>query len=167
MTRRRVPPQVLIIGAGPAGLAAASAAAERGRRVLIIDQGARIGGQIWRHRYEASLPRRAQQLFARARLAGVVIASEARVIDAVTPRELIVDFRGRIDAVETETLIICSGARERLLPFPGWTLPGVVGVGGLQALIKGGLGLAGARGHHRRQRSAAAAGRRHGRQGWC
>ncbi|MDB5981682.1 MAG: FAD/NAD(P)-binding oxidoreductase, partial [Pseudomonas sp.] len=42
-----------------------------------------------------------------------------------------------------DTLILCTGARELLLPFPGWTLPGVTGAGGLQALIKGGMPVAG------------------------
>jgi len=47
--------------------------------------------------------------------------------------------------VRAATLLIATGARERFLPFPGWTLPGVVGVGGAQALLKGGLDVAGKR----------------------
>ena len=137
--RRQV--DVVVVGAGPAGLAAAGAAAARGRRVLVIDQGIHAGGQLWRHRDEGALPPRAHALMARARNAGATFAAEARVIDANSPRELIVDFRGRLAAVGTEAIILATGATERFLPFPGWTLPGVTGVGGLQALLKSGLRL--------------------------
>lgn len=133
---------VVVIGAGPAGLAAASAAAERGRSVLLVDQGLRPGGQIWRHREEQTLPVTARRLMARARSAGVKLVSSCRFVDAASPNELMIDFRGRIDRHRTDAVIIATGARERFIPFPGWTLPGVTGVGGLQALLKGGLPLA-------------------------
>jgi NADPH-dependent 2,4-dienoyl-CoA reductase/sulfur reductase-like enzyme len=133
---------VIVIGAGPAGLAAASAAAERGRNVLLIDQGLRPGGQIWRHRDEQTLPPAARRLMTRARNAGVKVVGECRFVDALSPRELVIDFRGRVDRHQTDAVIVATGARERFIPFPGWTLPGVTGVGGLQALLKGGLSVA-------------------------
>lgn len=136
---------VVVVGGGPAGLAAAAAAAEGGRQVLLIDQGRRLGGQIWRHRSSAQLSPEAQALLDRVRAARVTIASEARVLDASSPTALIVDFRGRVDVQPTEQLILATGAIERFLPFPGWTLPGVTGVGGLQALHKSGLPLTGTR----------------------
>jgi NADPH-dependent 2,4-dienoyl-CoA reductase/sulfur reductase-like enzyme len=136
---------VVVIGAGPAGLAAASAAAERGRSVLLVDQGLRPGGQIWRHRDERMLPAVARRLMTRARNAGVKQVSACRFVDAMSPTELVIDFRGRIDRHQTGAVIIATGARERFIPFPGWTLPGVTGVGGLQALLKGGLPLANSR----------------------
>jgi D-hydroxyproline dehydrogenase subunit alpha len=142
---RGAPVDVLVVGAGPAGLRAGIAAAEHGKRVLVLDQGLRPGGQIWRHRDETALPADAREMLERARAAGVTIASGARVVDAISPRELIVDFRGRLDRQHTRSLVVATGAKERFLPFPGWTLPGVVGVGGLQALLKNGLSLAGAR----------------------
>lgn len=146
MRRRRPVADVTVIGAGPAGLAAAVAAAEHGAgRVLLIDQTARAGGQIWRHRDENALPRHARALFGRARAAGVWIVGNSAVIDALSPNDLVVDFRGRADHLETATIVVATGARERFLPFPGWTLPGVTGVGGLQALLKGGLELRGQR----------------------
>ncbi len=143
--RRGRPADVVVVGAGPAGLSAAAAAAECGRRVLLVDQGIHPGGQIWRHRDEQALPPPARRALDRVRAAGVVIASEARLIDAASPRELIIDFRGRVDAQQAGSVVIANGARERFLPFPGWTLPGIVGVGGLQALIKSGMPLAGQR----------------------
>src|SRR5690606_32399739 len=85
------------------------------------------------------------ELLDRVRAARVTVASEARVLDATSPHELVVDFRGRVDLQPTEQLILATGAMERFLPFPGWTLPGVVGVGGLQALYKSGLTVAGSR----------------------
>lgn len=146
MRRRRPVADVTVIGAGPAGLAAAVAAAEHGAsRVLLLDQTARAGGQIWRHRDEGALPRHARVLLGRARAAGVWIVGNSVVIDALSPNDLVVDFRGRTDHLETATIVIATGARERFLPFPGWTLPGVTGVGGLQAMLKGGLDLRGQR----------------------
>jgi D-hydroxyproline dehydrogenase subunit alpha len=136
---------VLVVGAGPAGLSSAIAAAERGKQVLVLDLGLRAGGQVWRHRDEASLPRVARQRLQRVRAAGATVALGARVLDALAPDELVVDFRGRIDRQRTGALILATGATERMLPFPGWTLPGVVGIGGLQALIKSGLALNGSR----------------------
>ena len=142
---RGVAVDVLVVGAGPAGLSAAITAAEHGKGVLVLDQGLRPGGQIWRHRDEAALPVGARAMLERARTTGVRIASGARVVDAISAGELIVDFRGRVDRQRSGALIIATGAKERFLPFPGWTLPGVVGVGGLQALLKSGLSLSGAR----------------------
>jgi NADPH-dependent 2,4-dienoyl-CoA reductase/sulfur reductase-like enzyme len=136
---------VLVVGAGPAGLSAAIAAAEQGRRVLVIDQGLRAGGQVWRHRAPESLPPTARAMLEHAQSIGVAVATGARVIDIVSPIELVVEFRGRPDRQITRALVLATGARERLMPFPGWTLPGVVGLGGLQALIKSGLSVAGAR----------------------
>ena len=136
---------VVVIGAGPGGLSAAIAAAGHGKRVLMLDQGLRPGGQIWRHRNEATLPTVARTMLDEARRAGVTIASGARVIDVISPSELVVDFHGRVDRQSAGALVIATGATERFIPFPGWTLPGVVGVGGLQALLKNGLSLAGSR----------------------
>ena len=136
---------LVVVGGGPSGLAAADAAASQGRRVLLLDQGIRTGGQIWRHREGDHLPRVARELISAAAVPRIAVANRATVIDAASPNELIVSFRGRVAVVETDAVVLALGATELLLPFPGWTLPGVVGVGGLQALCKAGLTLAGAR----------------------
>jgi NADPH-dependent 2,4-dienoyl-CoA reductase/sulfur reductase-like enzyme len=136
---------IAVIGAGPAGLRAAAVAAERGKSVVVLDQGTLPGGQIWRHRDPGLAPTAARKAIDRATSAGVTIISDAQVIDAVSPGELVVRLNGTVHLQRAGALILATGARERFLPFPGWTLPGVVGVGGLQALIKSGLSLHGAR----------------------
>jgi NADPH-dependent 2,4-dienoyl-CoA reductase/sulfur reductase-like enzyme len=67
------------------------------------------------------------------------------VIDGWPSGNLIVSFNGRIAQVDATAVVLATGAVERLLPFPGWTLPGVFGVGGLQALVKAGLDVTDAR----------------------
>lgn len=136
---------VVVIGGGPAGLAAANAAASLGKQVLLIDQGERLGGQIWRHRAGDALPGPGRRLLAEVRSPRIAVAHHASVIDAASARQLIVSFKGRLATVDADAVVLATGAVERFLPFPGWTLPGVVGVGGLQALIKSGLNVVGAR----------------------
>lgn len=136
---------VVVVGGGPAGLAAASTAADAGKRVLLLDQGLRLGGQIWRHRAGEALPRVAREALTDAAAPGISVAHRATVVDAISANELVVSFKGRLARVETDALVLATGAVERFLPFPGWTLPGVVGVGGLQALVKAGLRVVGAR----------------------
>ncbi|MEB0047501.1 MULTISPECIES: FAD/NAD(P)-binding oxidoreductase [unclassified Pseudomonas] len=131
---------LLIIGAGPAGMAAALAAAPSGARIILLDDNPLPGGQIWRAGPRASLPHQAHHL--RERLAAcrnVQHHAVTRVIACAGPKQLLVEDTDRGWVIGYEKLILCTGARELLLPFPGWTLPGVTGVGGLQALIKGGV----------------------------
>lgn len=137
---------VLIIGAGPAGLAAAVEAARRGKRVLLVDDNPQVGGQIWRHGPQATHPRDAVRLeVVVAGLPNVRTVVGARVVNTTGDRSLLLETASGCLAATFETLILCTGARELLLPFPGWTLPGVTGAGGLQALIKGGYDIRGER----------------------
>ncbi|WP_017906445.1 NAD(P)/FAD-dependent oxidoreductase [Pseudomonas asplenii] len=137
---------LLIIGAGPAGIAAALAAAPSGARITLIDDNPLAGGQIWRDGPQAKLPPLARQL--RQRLlecANVRHCPATRVIAQSAPKQLLLEDPQRGWQVRYDKLILCTGARELLLPFPGWTLPGVTGAGGLQALVKGGLPVNGER----------------------
>jgi NADPH-dependent 2,4-dienoyl-CoA reductase/sulfur reductase-like enzyme len=134
--------EVAVAGAGPAGIAAACAAAEAGRRVVLIDEGPRAGGQVWRHR--AAPPRAARRWLERLARAGVTCLDQAGVFDAEGHR-LRLEREGAAVRVEWQALVVATGARERFLPFPGWTLPGAIGVGAAQALLKAGASFAGRR----------------------
>ena len=107
----------VIIGAGPAGLAAARGARSVGRSALVIDENWSGGGQIWRGQ--------ARQV------EGVAFDFERQVAS--------------LDELSYKRVILACGARELFLPFPGWTLPHVTGAGGLQALVKNGLNVQGKR----------------------
>ncbi|MCJ8203047.1 FAD/NAD(P)-binding oxidoreductase [Pseudomonas sp. RGM2987] len=137
---------LLIIGAGPAGMAAAVAAASSGARIVLLDDNPLPGGQIWRDGPQARLPAEARRLRERLQAcANVRCHAGARVIAQAADKTLLVEDAERGWLITYERLILCTGARELLLPFPGWTLPGVTGAGGLQALIKGGLPVRGER----------------------
>ncbi|TPG80155.1 NAD(P)/FAD-dependent oxidoreductase [Pseudomonas mandelii] len=131
---------LLIIGAGPAGMAAALAAAPSGARIVLLDDNPLPGGQIWRDGPQANLPNPARQMRKRLEACSNIRRhSGTRVIACAGPKQLLVEDADRGWLIGYDKLILCTGARELLLPFPGWTLPGVTGAGGLQALIKGGL----------------------------
>lgn len=140
---------VLIVGAGPAGMAAALAAAPSGASIVVLDDNPAPGGQIWRDGPGAQLPAPAREMCERlARHANIRVLSGARVVGlGGLPGEhsLLVEDAERGWVQSWGRLVLCTGARELLLPFPGWTLPGVTGAGGLQALIKAGLPVAGQR----------------------
>jgi len=131
---------VVVVGAGPAGLAAACRAAECGQRVAMLDDNPQPGGQIWR-----GVSKEAAGWVRSAERNGVEWMAGARVFDAPEPQQLAVEMFDSECRVKYRKLILATGARERFLPFPGWTLPNVMGAGGLQALAKSGLPLAGKR----------------------
>lgn len=135
---------VLILGSGPAGLAAAQAAGRSGQSVTLVDDNCRAGGQIWRAR--PGQPSLAATLeSALAQLPNVRTRLGTRCVMVTGSHQVLLenDEGGWLQTFDR--LIICSGARELLLPFPGWTLPGVTGAGGLQALIKSGVPVKGQR----------------------
>ncbi len=153
---------VLVVGAGPAGIAAATAAAISGRRVLLLDENPAPGGQIWRvgqpmPKGQAEGQTAKNQAIARLCACGASCLFGYSVYDAPSAGELRaicesgeaaagpVPGDPHIVGLRYEKLILATGARERFLPFPGWTLPGVFGPGGLQALVKGGFNVAGQR----------------------
>lgn len=131
---------VVVVGAGPAGLHAARAAAQAGKRIAVLDDNPRVGGQVWRHGPGHAPPAPLCDLHEALRTAhNVTLWSSVRVIAPLSGRGLLLESSGHGGfQLSYDQLILATGARERLLPFTGWTLPGVTGAGGLQALIKGG-----------------------------
>jgi NADPH-dependent 2,4-dienoyl-CoA reductase/sulfur reductase-like enzyme len=140
-------PEVLVIGAGPAGMSAAAAAAESGCRVRVVDDNASAGGQIWRG-YATSAKggmTRFASLMRRLNSSQVELIAGRRVVAQPAPGLLRVERDAGCEDLHYDKLIVATGARERFLPFPGWTLPGVMGAGGVQSLVKAGLAIAGKR----------------------
>jgi D-hydroxyproline dehydrogenase subunit alpha len=136
---------VLVIGAGPAGIAAACAAAESGARIGIVDDNPAAGGQIWRGGAEHSPSPEASKWHARLARANVSFIYGAKVVARESADVLVAETWDRTLKLKFAKLVIATGARERFLPFPGWTLPGVMSAGGLQALVKSGLSVSGKR----------------------
>ncbi|MFN0108038.1 MAG: FAD-dependent oxidoreductase [Blastocatellia bacterium] len=140
--------EALVIGAGPAGIAAAIRAAESGKQVCVVDDNpapASPGGQIWRGDQARPSSPEARQWFERLKTVNVNFIHGARIFAQPEAGCLLAETVEGVCELRFEKLILATGARERFLPFPGWTLPGVTGAGGLQALAKSGFPVAGKR----------------------
>ena len=117
---------IVVVGAGPAGLAAATAAANLGKRVAVLDDNPKPGGQIWR----AGIHPDPHPDRAKARAIAAFHASRAelfsgyQVVNAAGPGSLDawVESTKTLESFTCEKLILATGARELFLPFPGWTL---------------------------------------------
>ena len=130
---------IVIVGAGPAGMAAAVAARKSGASVVVIDDNHSPGGQIWRGGGSNTKP------FQAFSASGAQFIAGARVIDASVSEKHLTLETSELFQIAYSKLILATGARELFLPFPGWTLPNIFGVGGLQALAKSGLSVKGKR----------------------
>ena len=136
---------VIIVGAGPAGLAAACAAAETGADIAVIDETPWLGGQIWRGpKTQISNPQ-ARHWIERFQQAKATILDQTTVIGCPKPGALLAERDQNAVQIHFKKLILATGARELFLPFPGWTLPGIMGPGGLQSLAKNGWPVNGKR----------------------
>jgi thioredoxin reductase len=133
-------PEVLVIGAGPAGLSAAIAARRAGAEVLVLDERKHPGGQFFKQLAVDSGPKadaqhdEGRRLIDEALGLGVTIRSEALVWGAFEPLELAATIDGGTLRLQPQRLIVAVGAYERGVPFPGWTLPGVMTTGAAQTL---------------------------------
>ena len=134
-----------IIGAGPAGMAAARVAAEKGARVVLVDEQAAAGGQIYRA--ITSGGRERGNILGPEYLAGSGLAQRldhpnirhiagATVWRLDANRKIAFSQEGRAQCLRAHRILIATGATERPFPFPGWTLPGVMTVGAAQILLK-------------------------------
>ncbi|MGQ5633791.1 MULTISPECIES: FAD-dependent oxidoreductase [unclassified Streptomyces] len=164
------PAHLCVVGAGPAGLAAALAAAARGVRVTLVDADGQAGGQFYRQPARAFGARRPQALHHQwrtwerlrdgleAHLAAGRITHlsdhhvwcverkpgfSEREPDSFAVHALRGPTQEEGVTVRAGAVLLATGGYERVLPFPGWTLPGVVTAGGAQAMLKGGLVLPG------------------------
>ncbi len=134
---------VLVVGAGPAGLSAAIAAAETGTSVVVLDERSATGGQYAKPLADSHADaapdaqfRLGTELRQRALAAGARIETEATVWGGFAPDEIAALVRGQAITFRPRRLIIAPGAHERPVPLPGWTLPGVMTTGSLQTLVR-------------------------------
>ena len=137
---------VVVVGGGPAGLAAAAIAAEAGADVLLADDRASLGGQYYKQPATSAGPDPAaadpqfaagRALVQRVRTAGVRVYSGMRVWGADGPGRLYAVRGGERFELRAQRLVLATGAYERVVPFPGWTLPGVMTSGAGQGLLRG------------------------------
>ena len=136
---------VLVVGAGPAGLSAARRLALAGADVIVADERLHPGGQYFKplaasHRAEtAALDKQFREgavLRESTLAAGARILNETTVWAAFSPGEVAAVVAGRATVFRPKRLVLATGAYEQAWPVPGWTLPGVMSVGGLQTLAR-------------------------------
>lgn len=133
---------VLVLGAGPAGVSAALEARAQGLSVLLLDENAGPGGQVHRGAKPAATGPGAGQARAGAALAAALAASDIErrfgvILWAIEPGpSAFFSEKGAARKIEADQIILAPGTTERALPIPGWTLPGVMGVGAAQILLK-------------------------------
>jgi octopine oxidase subunit A len=145
MTEIRDAYDVAVVGAGPAGLAAATLCAHAGLATVLFDEQASPGGQIYRAvtaspvKHDTIL---GADYWSGAELARAFLASGAQYVPGATvwsltrEREIGISVAGAAHLLRAERVIIATGALERPFPIPGWTLPGVMTAGAGQILLK-------------------------------
>lgn len=142
--------EVVVVGGGPAGLAAAIEAAKRGVRVLLIDANEEAGGQLVKqiHKFFGSSAHRAgvrgmdigKQLLQEAKDLDVEVWVNSVVIGLSKDKTMAVevgtdDSEKKVVLVQAEKVILASGGSENVVRFKGWTMPGVMGAGAAQTMI--------------------------------
>ncbi|MBP3927498.1 MAG: FAD-dependent oxidoreductase, partial [Clostridium sp.] len=137
--------ELIVIGAGPAGLSAAIEAAKVGMEVIVFDENARPGGQLFKqiHKFFGSKEHRAkvrgfkigEDLLKEAEEAGVTVQLNATVVGLYPEKEVNVRIGDEIKHIKGDSVIIATGASEAVVNFPGWTLPGVIGAGAAQTMM--------------------------------
>ncbi len=136
--------EMVCVGAGPAGVAAGIEAARNGVEVVIYDENDRPGGQLFKqiHKFFGSKEHRAMErginigksFLDEARELGVEVSLNSVVLGIYENGALNVMIRDRIEHVKSERTLLATGASENMIPFQGWTLPGVIGAGAAQTM---------------------------------
>ena len=142
--------EVVVIGGGPSGMAAAIEAAKRGAEVLVIDANSKAGGQLFKqiHKFFGSSAHRAgirgidigTELLQEAKDNGVEIWLNSVAVGLFKEKAIAVeigtdDTEKKVEIVEAEKIVIASGASENVVRFKGWTLPCVMGAGAAQTMV--------------------------------
>jgi len=137
-------PEILVIGGGPAGMSAARAAALCRAKVILVDERSNLGGQYFKQlakpfRFVKPTAgdrqfRAGRALIEETRRVGVDIWSDSVVWGAFAPLEIAVAVGAQQHVLRPQCLIIATGAYERGVPYPGWTLPGSMTTGAAQTL---------------------------------
>ena len=137
---------LVVLGAGPAGMAAAASAAQLGLRALILDEQPEPGGQIYRGLGDANTTKlgvlgpdyqRGRELLDGFAQSDIQYLPGATVWQVTREREIYFSRDGQADMLEARHIVLATGAMERPMPFPGWTKAGVMGAGAGQILLKG------------------------------
>lgn len=136
---------LIIVGAGPAGLSAAIEGAKRGLNVVVFDENSKPGGQLFKqiHKFFGSKEHKAkirgykigQQLLEEANKVGVNVMLDCTVIGMYMDKEITVKNGNEIEHYKGDSIIIATGASENMVTFEGWTLPGVIGAGAAQTMM--------------------------------
>jgi octopine oxidase subunit A len=138
--------ELVVIGGGPAGLAAAALAARAGVQTVLFDENPGVGGQIYRGIAASPVTRR--EILGEDYWEGTALADEARdsgalIVNGATVWSLdknllvSVSVTGKARMIQARRVIVATGALERPFPIPGWTLPGVMTAGAAQTALKG------------------------------
>src|SRR5580698_1393280 len=137
--------ELVVIGGGPAGLAAATLAAKAGVQTVLFDENPGVGGQIYRGITATPIHNRSvlgEDYWAGAALAAEAKASGATIVNGATvwsldPNRLVgVSIAGQARMIQAQRVIVATGSMERPFPIPGWTLPGVLTAGAAQTALK-------------------------------
>jgi NADPH-dependent 2,4-dienoyl-CoA reductase/sulfur reductase-like enzyme len=128
---------VAVVGAGPAGIAAAVSAREAGAAVAVIDRYPAIGGQIWKCPFGEPPPAAARGWTTRLAHSGARLLLDTAVWGVRDGHTLLTERAdGTPGAVRAGAIVLATGAHDRPVAFPGWTLPGVMTAGAAQTLVK-------------------------------
>ena len=136
---------LIVVGAGPAGMSAAIEAAKHGVHVVVFDENARPGGQLFKqiHKFFGSKEHRAkirgfvigQELLDEADKLGVDVRLNSTVIGLYQDKEVVVQRNGEVEHYKGDSIVVATGAAENMVTFEGWTLPGVIGAGAAQTMM--------------------------------